>query len=51
MGIEGCRHDIGAEKYFRDAKLLQIYEGANLLNRINLFKNLVGRRMSEVVVF
>ncbi|KQC10128.1 MAG: hypothetical protein APR62_12630 [Smithella sp. SDB] len=51
MGIDGCRHDIGAEKYLRDAKLLQIYEGTNQLNRINLFKNLVGRSMPEVKVF
>jgi alkylation response protein AidB-like acyl-CoA dehydrogenase len=51
MGIDGCRHDIGAEKYLRDAKLLQIYEGTNQLNRINLFKNLVGRNMPEVKVF
>ena len=51
MGIDGCRHDIGAEKYLRDAKLLQIYEGTNQLNRINLFKNLVGRDMPEVKVF
>lgn len=51
MGIDGCRHDIGAEKYYRDAKLLQIYEGTNQLNRINLFKNLVSRNMQEVEVF
>jgi acyl-CoA dehydrogenase len=51
MGIDGCRHDIGAEKYLRDAKLLQIYEGTNQLNRINLFKNLVSRNMPEVEVF
>ncbi|MBN1364299.1 MAG: acyl-CoA/acyl-ACP dehydrogenase [Syntrophaceae bacterium] len=51
MGIDGCRHDIGSEKYYRDAKLLQIYEGTNQLNRINLFKNLVGRNMKEVEVF
>jgi alkylation response protein AidB-like acyl-CoA dehydrogenase len=51
MGIAGCRHDIGAEKYLRDAKLLQIYEGTNQLNRINLFKNLIGRDMAEVEIF
>jgi acyl-CoA dehydrogenase len=51
MGIDGCRHDIGAEKYLRDAKLLQIYEGTNQLNRINLFKDLVGRNMPEVEIF
>ncbi len=51
MGIDGCRHDVGAEKYYRDAKLLQIYEGTNQLNRMNLFKNLVARDMPEVTVF
>lgn len=51
MGIDGCRHDIGAEKYLRDAKLLQIYEGTNQLNRMNLFKELVGRDMPEVQIF
>jgi alkylation response protein AidB-like acyl-CoA dehydrogenase len=51
MGIDGCRHDYGAEKYYRDAKLLQIYEGTNQLNRMNLFKNLVARDMPEVNVF
>ncbi|MGE5415988.1 MAG: acyl-CoA dehydrogenase family protein [Acidobacteriota bacterium] len=43
MGFDGARHDIGAEKYLRDAKLLQIYEGTNQLNRLEVFKNLAGR--------
>ncbi|MBN2158785.1 MAG: acyl-CoA/acyl-ACP dehydrogenase [Spirochaetes bacterium] len=51
MGIDGCRHDIGSEKFLRDAKLLQIYEGTNQLNRMNLFKELVGRDMPEVQIF
>ncbi len=38
MGADGLRHSQGAEKFLRDAKLLQIYEGTNQLNRINLFK-------------
>ncbi len=41
-GAEGTRHDAGVEKRVRDAKLLQIYEGTNQLNRLNLFKCLVG---------
>ena len=51
MGVDGTRHDIGAEKFFRDAKLLQIYEGTNQLNRLNLFKNLVGRNRPGVEFF
>ncbi len=38
MGPNGLRHDHGVEKRLRDAKLLQIYEGTNQLNRVNLFK-------------
>ncbi|MRR38157.1 acyl-CoA dehydrogenase, partial [bacterium] len=40
MGQSGLRHENGAEKILRDAKLLQIYEGTNQLNRLNLFKSL-----------
>lgn len=38
MGADGLRHDMGMEKLRRDAKLLQIYEGTNQLNRIEVFK-------------
>jgi acyl-CoA dehydrogenase len=41
MGADGLRHGHGIEKRLRDAKLLQIYEGTNQLNRINLFKCLL----------
>ncbi len=51
MGVDGTRHDIGAEKFLRDAKLLQIYEGTNQLNRLNLFKNMVGRNRPGVEFF
>jgi acyl-CoA dehydrogenase len=51
MGVDGTRHDRGAEKFLRDAKLLQIYEGTNQLNRLNLFKNLVGRNRPGVEFF
>lgn len=43
MGEAGLRHDGRAEKHLRDSKLLQIYEGTNQLNRLNLFKNLIAR--------
>lgn len=51
MGQAGLRHDRRVEKLLRDAKLLQIYEGTNQLNRINLFKCLIGRNHPQVRVF
>jgi len=51
MGQAGIRHDHRVEKYLRDAKLLQIYEGANQLNRLNLFKCLIGRSIPEAEAF
>ncbi|MCC6553776.1 MAG: acyl-CoA/acyl-ACP dehydrogenase [Polyangiaceae bacterium] len=43
MGADGLRHDQGVEKLYRDAKLLQIYEGTNQINRIELYKRGVNR--------
>ncbi|HNY64140.1 MAG TPA: acyl-CoA dehydrogenase family protein [Deltaproteobacteria bacterium] len=51
MGQAGIRHERGTEKRLRDAKLLQIYEGTNELNRINLFATLIGRSIPGVRVF
>ena len=51
MGQAGLRQDGRAEKHFRDSKLLQIYEGTNQLNRLNLFKCLIGRSVPGVTVF
>jgi acyl-CoA dehydrogenase len=51
MGQAGLRHDRRAEKCLRDSKLLQIYEGTNQLNRLNLFKCLIGRSYPQVAVF
>ena len=42
MGQAGMRHENGVEKILRDAKLLQIYEGTNQLNRLNVFKSLIA---------
>lgn len=41
----GLRHDQGVEKVFRDSKLLQIFEGTNQLNRLNIFQHSMGRAM------
>ena len=51
MGQAGLRHDRRVEKHFRDAKLLQIYEGTNQLNRLNVFKCFIGRSFPQAVVF
>ena len=42
MGADGIRHDRGIEKLYRDAKLLQIYEGTNQINARDVYKNTVG---------
>ncbi|HEY4715688.1 MAG TPA: acyl-CoA dehydrogenase, partial [bacterium] len=47
----GIRHDHGIEKGFRDAKLLQIFEGTNQLNRLNMFKHYLARQLPGVEVF
>lgn len=51
MGQAGLRHDHMAEKMLRDSKLLQIYEGTNQVNRINLFKRLVARSCMDAECF
>jgi alkylation response protein AidB-like acyl-CoA dehydrogenase len=51
MGQAGLRQEMKIEKMLRDAKLLQIYEGTNQLNRMNLFKCIVGRNRPEVRIF
>lgn len=51
MGGAGVRQDRGAEKILRDAKLLQIYEGTNQLNRLNLFKCLIACGCKDACVF
>ncbi|RLC33531.1 MAG: acyl-CoA dehydrogenase [Deltaproteobacteria bacterium] len=43
MGESGVRHEQKAEKILRDSKLLQIYEGTNQINMVNVFKRLVAR--------
>ncbi len=42
VGLEGMAYRFGIEKYFRDAKITQIYEGTNQANRIDLFQNEIG---------
>jgi alkylation response protein AidB-like acyl-CoA dehydrogenase len=51
MGQAGLRQERLAEKHLRDAKLMQIYEGTNQLNRLNLFKCLMDRAYPQAKVF
>jgi acyl-CoA dehydrogenase len=51
MGQDGLRNENGVEKILRDAKLLQIYEGTNQLNRLNLFKSLIAPTCPQAKVF
>jgi len=51
MGQAGLRHSNRAEKILRDAKLLQIYEGTNQVNRVNVFKRLIKRSSSQAEAF
>ncbi|MBU2488033.1 MAG: acyl-CoA/acyl-ACP dehydrogenase [Proteobacteria bacterium] len=51
MGQAGLRHDRRVEKHLRDAKLLQIYEGTNQLNRLNLFKCMAGADCGQAEPF
>lgn len=51
MGADGTRHALGAEKLLRDARLLQIYEGTNEINRINLFAQCVAPAIPGARVF
>lgn len=51
MGGAGVRTDQVAEKHLRDSKLLQIYEGTNQLNRLNLFKCLIARSAPQARLF
>ncbi|MCX7836057.1 MAG: acyl-CoA dehydrogenase family protein [bacterium] len=40
-GIEGCLRDHPIEKYYRDAKITQIYEGTNQIQRLVIARNLL----------
>lgn len=51
MGKAGRRQDRGMEKIFRDAKLLQIYEGTNEHCRQVLFKRYIARKDPGIKVY
>lgn len=45
MGGDGYMRDLGVEKYLRDAKLTQIYEGTNEINRLTIADEIIERRL------
>jgi alkylation response protein AidB-like acyl-CoA dehydrogenase len=51
MGSAGLRHGAGAEKLFRDAKLCQIFEGTNQLNRLHMAQHALSGRAEHMEVF
>jgi acyl-CoA dehydrogenase len=51
MGEAGLRQDMGMEKRLRDAKLLQIYESTNQMNRLIIFKGLIAPSCPQARVF
>jgi alkylation response protein AidB-like acyl-CoA dehydrogenase len=51
MGAAGVRHGAGVEKLFRDAKLCQIFEGTNQLNRLHMLQHHFVPRIAEMEVF
>ncbi|MFW6415367.1 MAG: acyl-CoA dehydrogenase family protein, partial [Thermodesulfobacteriota bacterium] len=51
MGQTGLRQDQRVEKILRDSKLLQIYEGTNQINRVNVFKRFIARHDPRATVF
>ena len=51
LGGYGYVSDYPVERMMRDAKLTQIYEGTNQLNRLNAFKCLIAPQVPQAQVF
>lgn len=51
MGMAGLRYENETEKYLRDSKLLQIYEGTNQLNLLNVFSGHIAKLVPDARVF
>jgi acyl-CoA dehydrogenase len=48
MGPVGYSRDTLLEKWFRDAKISDIYEGTGQINRLIVARNILGYRGSEL---
>lgn len=46
LGGYGYMHEYGVEKLLRDAKLTQIYEGTNQINRFEIMEAIAAERAS-----
>ncbi|MCC7076597.1 MAG: acyl-CoA dehydrogenase family protein [Acidimicrobiia bacterium] len=46
LGGNGYMHEYGVEKLLRDAKLTQIYEGTNQINRFEIMESVAAERSS-----
>ncbi|MGZ3806652.1 MAG: acyl-CoA dehydrogenase family protein [Bacteriovorax sp.] len=51
IGNDGGDEYWELEKFLRDIKLLQIYEGTNELNELMCFKNFIGPKEADFLVF
>ena len=51
LGQRAARRGHNLEKILRDGKLLQIYEGVNLINHMNAFNMLLGERLADFTPF
>jgi alkylation response protein AidB-like acyl-CoA dehydrogenase len=51
MGQSGLRQNKGLEKIVRDTRLLQIYEGTNEINMLNIFKRMIQNYCPESELF
>jgi len=48
LGPEGLSEDYLAEKYFRDARIIDIYEGPGEIHRLAIARKLLGYRKGEL---
>ena len=48
LGPLGYSRDLLLEKWFRDAKICDLYEGTGQINRLVVARNILGYRGSEL---
>jgi alkylation response protein AidB-like acyl-CoA dehydrogenase len=45
-GGYGCMKDYKVERYFRDAKVIEVYEGTSEIQRLIIARNVIGKKGS-----